>query len=144
MQKGLYAVLIIITGALAVTNVLTFQAYLQANAKHTELLQRQAESARELRDCQEGGRESLGAKAGLAMGNLQATTQDSYLVLNEKAAKTSEELQKIASEAMVVINEQAEKTGKDLETATAELMTTLNQELEKFRESMSKKSSPNP
>lgn len=144
MQKSLYAVLLIITGALAVTNVLTFQAYLQANAKQAELLQWQAEKARELRDCQEDDRETLGAKAGLALGNLQATTQDSYLVLNEKAAKTSAELQKIASEAIVVINEQAEKTGKDLETATAELMATLNHELEKFRESMNKKTSPNP
>lgn len=144
MQKNLYAVFVILTGALALTNILTLQAYLKAHEKQTELLQREAESARGLRDCLETQSETFGQKAGVAMGNLQATTQDSYLVLNEKAAKTSAELQKIASEAMVVINEQAERTGKDLETATAELMTTLNQELEKFREAMNKKTSPLP
>lgn len=144
MQKSLPVVLLIVVGALAVTNVLAFQAYLKANERQAEMTHKWAEESRALRDCQDTQPVSMGQQAGLAVGTLKAQTQDSYLVLNEKAQKTSEELQKIASEAMVVINEQAAKTGKDLETATDELMTTLNQELEKFRESINKKTSQNP
>lgn len=143
MQKGIVWILAGTAVLLAAANLLTLRAYLEENSKRADLAEKWAESARELRDCREGP-SSIGSQAGFAVGKLQAQSQDSYQILNEQAAKTSEELQKIASEAMVVINEQAAKTGKDLETATDELLVTLNRELEKFRESMNKKTSPNP
>ena len=83
--------------------------------------------------------DTIGARAGKTVQELQSKTQDAYQTVSVQTQKTSQELQKTSEETLKILHEEAQKANQDLQVVLQDFMQALNREMERFNEALKQK-----